>query len=275
VVERKDAPAPAEGVVERRLRGKIVGVDGCRGGWLAVSRVPVTANAKQHGAGQPFVEALGFATWVSMYATLHDLWRDHHDAEGILIDMPIGLPDARARLIEPAARRRLPGRASSVFSIPCRPAVFASSYVQACDINQARLGKRLSLQAWYICPKIRELDDLLQSNQQAAFVVREAHPELAFARLRGAPLQFGKKLAAGHSERLAILAQQCPVLVDLYAMSLRHWLRREVQADDMLDAMALLTTLNGDHQALLASSSVDGTGLKMNLIMPACYSSVD
>jgi predicted RNase H-like nuclease len=126
-----------------------------------------------------------------------------------------------------------------------------------------------------MCPKIRELDGLLQSSQQAARLMREAHPELAFAELRGAPLQYGKKLAAGHNERLEILAQHWPELADLYTMSLRHWLRRQVQADDVLDAMALLMTLNGDHRTLLASSGVDDTGLEINLIMPARYSSPD
>jgi predicted RNase H-like nuclease len=274
MVEREAGKAHAGGPVVGELGGKIVGVDGCRAGWLAVSRTPLTAKVKLHGAEQPSIRSPGFDTSVAVYATIDDLWQDHQDATGILIDMPIGLPDARARLVEPAARGQLPGKASSVFSVPCRQAVFASSYVQACDINEVVLGKRLSLQAWYICPKICELDGLLQSSKQAASVIREAHPELAFARLRGAPLQYSKKLAAGHNERLEILARYQPDLADLYVMSLRQWRRRQVQADDILDAMALLTTLNGDHQTLLALSSVDATGLEMNLIMPARYSSL-
>lgn len=273
MVECNAPEAPIGGPVVPKLVGKIVGVDGCRGGWLATSYAPITPDS--FAAEQLSIETPGCLTSVSMYTTIHDLWHDHQDATGILIDMPIGLPDDRTRLVEPAARGQLPGKASSVFSVPCRQAVFASSYARACDINQAKLGKRLSLQAWYICPKICELDRLLQSSQQAASVVREAHPELAFAQLRGKPLKYSKKLAAGHSERLEILVQYRPELADLYAMSLKRWLRREVQADDILDAMALLVTLNGDHQTLLASSSVDDTGLEMNLIMPARYSSPD
>jgi predicted RNase H-like nuclease len=167
-------------------KGKIVGIDGCRAGWLAISCEQAELDSSWTAE----------AIRVEVFASMEALWQAHHDASELLIDMPIGLLDDKPRQVEPAARRRLPGRAASVFTVPCRQAVYASSYSKACDINQERLGTRLSIQAWNICSKISQLDRFLHAFPSASESMFESHPELAFAAIQGQPLLHSKKKAA-------------------------------------------------------------------------------
>jgi len=237
--------------------GKIVGVDGCRGGWLAVS-------ADQLDIGSQMVD-------MQVFASFEALWLAHQDASRILVDMPIGLLDNEPRQVEPMARKRLKGRAASVFSVPCRQAVYAATYAAACEINQHQLGQRLSIQTWHICPKIRQLDHFLQTCPAARGRVAESHPELAFAEINGQPLLHRKKQAAGQSERLAILGQHWPGVTDLYSQAVASWRRKEVQRDDILDAMVLLLTLLGRWEPLLATSQHNDWDQAINLIIPVGY----
>src|SRR5215213_8512556 len=81
------------------------------------------------------------------------------DVEVIGIDMPIGLSDDGVRVCDVAARRRLPGAASSVFPAPVRPVLAALSYAEACAVSIRARGKSLSLQTFGLLPSIRSLDD--------------------------------------------------------------------------------------------------------------------
>ena len=55
-------------------------------------------------------------------------------------------------------------------------------------------GKGLSRQAFAIAPKIKEVDDFLQSCPTAEVTVREAHPEICFWALNGGcPMRYQKK----------------------------------------------------------------------------------
>ena len=241
--------------------GKIVGIDGCRAGWLAVS---CDSNELKMGAANQSID-------IQVFATIEALWSAHHDASLLLVDMPIGLLEGLPRQVEPAARKGLRGRAASVFSVPCRQAVYAGSYEQACEINAQQLGKRLSIQAWHICPKIRQLDRFLQICPEARERMLESHPELAFARVKGQPLTHSKKQAAGQLERLAILSGHWPAVTDVYHQAVGRWRRSEVQRDDILDAMVLLLTLRGRWATLLETSQRDQRGLAINLIVPVGY----
>ena len=59
-------------------------------------------------------------------------------------------------------------------------------------------GKAFSKQAFGILPKIRELDRFMTSPLQEW--VREAHPEVVFSVLGGAPMEHRKKTAEGKAE---------------------------------------------------------------------------
>jgi len=85
--------------------GKIVGIDGCRAGWLAVS---CDSNELKMGAETQSID-------IQVFATIEALWSAHHDASLLLVDMPIGLLEGLPRQVEPAARKGLRGRTASVF----------------------------------------------------------------------------------------------------------------------------------------------------------------
>lgn len=200
----------------------VVGVDGCPGGWFAI------ASTGQMGVYRSFQELLGKDL----------LGRD--EAATYLIDIPIGLPNAAPRDLEFQARRLLTGKSSSVFAVPCRDAVYAENYQQACHINQERFGKKLSVQSWNICGKIREVDKALRDSPALSLHIYESHPELAFQQLIGEPLLFSKKTRDGLEERLQILQRFIPDARAWYAAALTAHPRKRLARDDITDAMVLM-----------------------------------
>jgi predicted RNase H-like nuclease len=131
----------------------------------------------------------------------------------------------------------------------------------------------MSLQAWAIVPKIREVDDLLradpslQARVQAR--VREVHPEVCFYYLaEGRPMRHSKKRRAGREERRALLEQQSGPCVEL-ALAEARALRSG--KDDMLDAFAALWTAEriarGLSVTLPASPPTDSFGLRMVIVV--------
>ena len=124
----------------------IIGIDGCRGGWFAVIKT-------------------GSKWKYRLAPTLPALLTEQTAYSRIFIDIPIGLADEQKRECDIMARQLLrPVRHSSVFSTPVRESVYASDYVSACDINARQTGSRITLQAWNICPKIREVDEFIRNN---------------------------------------------------------------------------------------------------------------
>ncbi len=167
-----------------------VGIDGCRGGWLAVRRRSgASALAIEVSCVRELTDVLG------SNATAHSGARPRMTA----IDMPIGLldrPQAGGRPCDTAARSELGGRASSIFSPPSREVLGAKSFEET-------RGFGLSLQSFHLLPKIRELDEWMTPGRQRT--LREAHPELVFRRLAGRSLEHPKRRPEGLRERLAIL----------------------------------------------------------------------
>ena len=123
----------------------VVGVDGCRGGWPAV-------RLDRDGT----TECRNFADMAS-------LWAAHRQAALILVDIPIGLPEAaNDRSCDKAARAVLGRRRASVFPVPCRAAVYAPDYDTAIKLNEEITGKRIFRATWNLIPRVRQVDELLQ-----------------------------------------------------------------------------------------------------------------
>ena len=230
-----------------------VGVDGCRAGWLAI----------------------GLETddsWkVDIFPDVASLWDHHRGAFVILIDIPIGLKtDGRPeRRCDPQARKLLGPRRSSVFPAPCRGAIYAQSYQEACDINQRLTGKRLSVENWNIIPKIREVDCLLSDDASARGCIREIHPELCFWGLAGRPMQHAKKRSEGLSERTQLLQSIYPGTADIVAHALSTYRRKDVARDDILDALAAAVTGLMGKQNLASipqEPEFDERGLRMEMV---------
>lgn len=184
----------------------------------------------------------------------------------VAVDIPIGLLEAGGRLCDQGARRALaPRRTSSVFSAPIRPALDALTHAEASEARARVEGKRMSIQAFRLLPKIREVDQALRARPGDAGRVFEVHPEVSFARLNGGiPLAHSKKTAAGRAERLARLV---PAFGDAPARFVAERTKKDVAADDVLDAFAALWTARriaaGTAEALPPDVPRDAFGLPM------------
>ncbi len=216
------------------------GVDGCKAGWVAAIRWPDST-----------VEAAVFGD----FATLVDFLPP--DAM-IAVDMPIGLPETTGkggRGPEPLVRRYLGARQSSVFSIPSRAAVHAepgpfdgieawyAAHRRASAVARATSDppRGVSIQAFGIFSKIRELDGLMMACSELRMRIIESHPEVAFWRLNGEQaMSLPKKVKGrinppGMAERKALLAR-CG-LPEAFVSAPPP---RGAAADDLLDACAVL-----------------------------------
>jgi predicted RNase H-like nuclease len=181
-----------------------VGFDGCPAGWVAVTLVDGQVDTVEVVAElAPAVAARGPAA--------------------IAIDMPIGLVDG-IRDADVAARRLLPGRASSVFSSPPLAVVAGwrdgtvTTHAQATALTAATTGKGLSQQAWRLVPKIAEVDDLVAAltTSSPSVPVLEVHPEVAFTVVTGAPLP-RKRSWGGINARRTLLGHLGVHLPDRFA----------------------------------------------------------
>ncbi|WP_027287467.1 DUF429 domain-containing protein [Rhodovibrio salinarum] len=196
------------------MSGVVAGVDGCRGGWLAV-RLDL-ADARVTSALYP--------DWPALAQALSGMAR-------ICVDMPIGLAEIGARPCDQAARALLPRwRKPSVFAPPRR-------YMLRLDFEAVRAAARtrgdagLSIQAFNIMPKIADLDAALSPSDQEQ--VLEAHPELAFQRLNGGAALPRKADRAGRTVRRDLLVSAG--LSEIDGLLSAHP-RSQAKMDDVLDA---------------------------------------
>ncbi|MEO5323778.1 DUF429 domain-containing protein [Mesorhizobium sp. CC13] len=216
----------------------VAGVDGCKAGWVAVIR---------HDA-ELLPAARVFAGFAGLLAALPD------DAT-VAVDMPIGLPELSGRGgrgPEALVRPLLGERQSSVFSIPSRAAVHAETAAftdldawHAAHRRASEVAMRtsspprgVSIQAFGIFSKIREIDALMMERPDLRGRVIESHPEVAFWRLNGErAMSLPKKIKsrvnpAGMEERKALLARA--------GHDLDRPPPRGAATDDFLDACAMM-----------------------------------
>ncbi|MFZ9520713.1 MAG: DUF429 domain-containing protein, partial [Silvanigrellaceae bacterium] len=189
--------------------------------------------------------------------------------EIVMIDIPIGLPNLGQRRCDAEARKLLGPRRSSIFPAPLRPVLSARSWKEACDVRQQIDGQKMSLQAWNITHKVREVDALLQAKLPFQTILHETHPELAFAVWAGEPLAHSKKSADGRAERAKLVSAY---FGEEQFQSVRQKFRRsEVADDDILDAFAALWSAErlAGKKALLLPREVekDDTGVVMQIII--------
>lgn len=171
-------------------------MDGCKGGWV----VALDGAPPEVVVVPAFVDVLALCDGV------------------IAVDMPIGLPATGRRACDGEARRLLGPRRSSVFPVPTRDALDATTFADV---------RGLSIQGWHLVPKIREVDVCWESR------VVEASPELSLAVMTGAPMAHNKRSSEGRAERLTALEAAFPGLTTR---------ARGAAVHDVLDAHACLLT---------------------------------
>lgn len=233
--------------MKSRRQARVAGIDGCRGGWLALR----------------LEAASGRVLGLEMAAAWSELSLD--DVAVIGVDMPVGLADAGPRACDRAARTLLPtGRKSSVFPPPRRYMLGYRRWAEANGAGRAREGVGIARQSWNITGKIAELDAALTPAEQAR--VFEVHPELVFHRLNGwAPLP-RKKSAAGREVRGELLWHAGVSDLDTFVEGRD---RSRVAADDVLDAaacaLAARRILNGEARRVPTAPPRDGRELRMEI----------
>ncbi len=195
----------------------LVGIDGCRSGWIAV----VIGHAGEVGAHH--------------LHRIDDLGTVAPDADVIGIDIPIGLPEAGRRQADLAARDFLGARRNSVFHTPVRAALEAANHAEATAASLRVTGSGISQQSYALRRKITEVEDWLPS---ATCPVFEVHPEVSFAVLLGAPASASKKTWAGMRERWRGLSAAG---IDLEGLDVGT-ASVAASVDDMLDAAVVAWT---------------------------------
>lgn len=218
---------------------RFLGVDGCRGGWIAVA-------IDQAGRGEfsvlPRIAAIA-----------------SFGAARAMIDMPIGLPDSGYRACDFAARRLLGAARSRVFLGARRPLLQFGDY-EAANAWAKADGKGLSIECWYIMPKIAEVDAYITPALQEA--VLEAHPELVFQRLNGGRMLPPKRTPEGLRLRRDLLAAAGLDAVEDWRRRLRG---SGARADDLFDACALALAARAPDGPIACAPATDARGLRMEI----------
>lgn len=169
---------------------RVLGVDGCRDGWVGIAPDPDVLRAYVAEDLRTLIEGA--------------------EQDGPLVrigvDIPIGLADAGWRTADTLVRAQLGPRRSSLFTTPVRAALEALDHAGGVAISRAASGGGFSIQAWGLRQKILEVDELVRRMvRHGDERVVEVHPELTFATMAGHPARHPKKTWAGQQERLALL----------------------------------------------------------------------
>jgi predicted RNase H-like nuclease len=193
----------------------LVGVDACQDGWIAVVLRAEVAQAL-------------------FLKTIDQLSSAVPDAQVVAIDIPIGLLSSGRRIADVEGRSELGRRSSTLFVVPARPALEASTHEEATLLSLELSGFGISRQSYSLRSKIFEVDDWLAN---APCPIYEVHPELSFKEMTGAVVQTSKKTWAGMSARRGALHQE-----GIYLDDVAGEVGGKAAVDDMLDAGAAAWT---------------------------------
>jgi predicted RNase H-like nuclease len=221
---------------------KVFGLDGCRGGWVAV-----WIDNDDHG--------------IAFLPSIADLLNYPHALA--LVDIPIGLPDSRLRRCDVEARALLGKDCGRVFpGIRRGLLAFENSDHPTANLWAKSSGKGISIQLFNLIPKIAEVDRFVDAQKQVS--LRETHPELIFWRLNGRQRLSSKKTTEGIRVRQRLIREQgVPEINDWLD---RSPIRKHAKPDDILDACAAAVAAREPKDRLPASETqVDQRGLKMEM----------
>jgi len=230
---------------------KTIGINGCRSGWIAIS-------LDEENAGYWLLE------------TQQELEEYFAAYDRIFVDVPIGLEDKNyMRECDELLRNRLgPDYRESVFNPPIRAALHAPTYGEASVITYEATGKKISVEAWNMTPKIKQVDQLLQKRQEFRANVYESYPELLFHILNGDNIILQKKATKkGLRHRLDLLKKESSYVDDFFRDIKEEYRRNQVDEDNIIDAMVLglfaLRAVDAPILSLPSDPSQDTTGLPM------------
>lgn len=217
---------------------RAIGADGCKGGrWAAF-----------------LVDDSGLFRF-EVFADTAALRAASGDCQRVLLDVPIGLVNAR-RECDLAAKRQLGPHHARVFLTPPRAAIEAATWSASNRISRSLGCGGVSKQAWNITPRIREIDHWLREEPKARETVGECHPEICFAALAGTPIAASKKTHEGQCARLTALRPLVPNIDELVLATAGRYPASVLVLDDILDALvcaACAAAPPGERRLLPAS----------------------
>ena len=240
----------------------LAGVDGCKGGWIAAR-----------------VRPRGGDVHVAVFENFADLLEEPNAPAIIAVDIPIGFPahSFGGREGDNAVRSLLGNRASSVFPMPSRKAIFAEpgpfadrvarykAHQRACAVAEATSTppKRITIFAFAIFAKIRQVDTALQRNPAHKSRVFETHPEFAFWQLNERNhLTAPKTSEAGRDLRRRLLMK-----AGLPSRVVKGNAPKGAKSDDLLDALVCAVVARRIYDKTAAclpqQPVIDETGLRM------------
>lgn len=214
----------------------VVGIDACPSGWFAT-----------------VLDTDDISTEV--FGDFEDLCTTYDSAKRILVDIPIGLPEVERRQCDIDARELLGSRGNSVFFPPCRAAIDCDDYQDANEEHCSQIGHGLSVQAYSIGDKIREVNQVVEQEYDGR--IRESHPELCFAELNGQPIAYSKSSQRGQGLRMKLLSETLENPRELYNEACTEHFRKEVRRDDILDSMVLAATARKELTTVPSSPTSD------------------
>jgi predicted RNase H-like nuclease len=197
--------------------GRVLGVDGCRAGWVGIVLAP----------GEPVHGVFG----VDMGDVVACAVERVGSLDVVAVDMPLHLSAGGHRACDLVAKRHLGAKGASLFVTPPAPALAAATYAEACVVARELTGKAPSRQAWALRAKVLELESWWRGSPCDVY---EVHPEVSFSLMVGAPIAARKASWAGLAARRSALAGEGIVVPDDIGTP-----GRLAGADDVLDAAAV------------------------------------
>ena len=198
----------------------IIGIDGCKSGWFSIWE---NQDKSIHS---------------SVFSNLNELKNFFKNESQLIlgIDMPVVLSEVIPRQADQLARKLLSKKASSVFTAPTPEMLDQPNYEKASLVSKRLFGKSMSLQSWYLFPKIKDVQTMIHHEDMQIY---EIHPELSFRAMNNEQVILeSKKTQEGFALRKALLSMHFKNFI--FEEIRRHYARKDVMDNDILDALAVL-----------------------------------
>jgi len=198
----------------------IIGIDGCKSGWFSVWE---NQDKSIHSA---------------VFSNLNELKNFFKNESQLIlgIDMPVVLSEVIPRQADQLARKLLSKKASSVFTAPTPEMLDQPNYEKASLVSKRLFGKSMSLQSWYLFPKIKDVQTMIHHEDMQIY---EIHPELSFRAMNNEQVILeSKKTQEGFALRNALLSMHFKNFI--FEDIRNQHARKDVMDNDILDALAVL-----------------------------------
>jgi len=198
----------------------IIGIDGCKSGWFSIWE---NQDKSIHS---------------SVFSNLNELKNFFKNESQLIlgIDMPVVLSEVIPRQADQLARKLLSKKASSVFTAPTPEMLDQPNYEKASLVSKRLFGKSMSLQSWYLFPKIKDVQTMIHHEDMQIY---EIHPELSFRAMNNEQVILeSKKTQEGFALRNALLSMHFKNFI--FEDVRNQHARKDVMDNDILDALAVL-----------------------------------